>query len=73
MREILSSEDSSGRRAPRKEHVVLWQLANGLLETAIYFWLGGFMVFVWTTTRMTETGQSQSDQVVSYMVLEKLY
>lgn len=63
--ELLSSQSSTGRRIPLWDQLFVWQSAVGLLEWCIYFWLGGFAVFLWDTTRVLGDGQGKQDQVVS--------
>lgn len=64
LREILSFASPTGRRIPYWHQVILWQTAVGLLECSIYFWLGGYIVFVWDMTKVTKPDQQRSDQVV---------
>ncbi|OQE21952.1 hypothetical protein PENSTE_c011G02778 [Penicillium steckii] len=63
--EILSFVSPTGRRIPYWHQVILWQTAVGLLECSIYFWLGGYIVFVWDMTKITKQDQQRSDQVVA--------
>lgn len=65
IRELLSVDAHDGRRIPRWDQLFIWQAAVGLLEWSIYFWFGGYMVFIWDRTRMLQEGQQKSDQVVS--------
>lgn len=65
IRELLSFASPTGRRVPHWDQVILWQTAVGLLECSIYFWLGGYIVFLWHMTRMAREDQQVSDQVVS--------
>lgn len=54
----------SGLRIPRLDQVSIWQAAVGLLEWSIYFWMGGYLVFIWDLTRVSREGQTVADQVV---------
>lgn len=54
----------SGLRIPRWDQVFIWQAAVGLLEWSIYFWMGGYLVFIWDLTRVSREGQTVADQVV---------
>jgi len=65
IRELLTFEMPSGQRVPRFRQVFIWQTAVGLLEWSIYFWLGGFVVFIWDSTLILRENQQKSDQVVS--------
>lgn len=65
IRELLTFEKPSGQRVPRFRQVFIWQTAVGLLEWSIYFWLGGFVVFIWDSTLILRENQQKSDQVVS--------
>lgn len=56
-------------RQPRQGQIILWQLANGLLETSIYFWLSGLLVFLWATT-VAKPGRSMEDIIVSVYTCE---
>lgn len=64
IRELLSSESRTGRRTPRWDQVFIWQSAVGLLEWCIYFWVGGYGVFICDSTRILRDGQDKADQVV---------
>lgn len=63
---LLSSPSpgGSGLRIPRWDQVFIWQAAVGLLEWSIYFWMGGYLVFIWDLTRVSREGQTVADQVV---------
>ncbi|KAF2471453.1 uncharacterized protein BDR25DRAFT_368297 [Lindgomyces ingoldianus] len=65
LRKLLSYKAPNGRRKPRGEQIIIWQLANGLLETSIYLWLAGFLVFVWIETRMGRQDQTRENKIVS--------
>jgi hypothetical protein len=65
IRELLSFEDLTGRRIPHWDQLAIWQAAVALLEWSIYFWLGGYVVFIWDLTHISGKGQQKSDQVVS--------
>lgn len=67
LREILSFASPTGRRIPYWHQLILWQTAVGLLECSIYFWLGGYIVFIWDMTKITKEDQQVSDQVVSIL------
>ena len=67
IQELLSFTcDTTGKLIPRWDQLLIWQAAVGLLEWCIYFWLGGYIVFIWDRTMMFQAGQQTSDQVVSW-------
>ena len=45
---------------------MLWQLASGLPEYSIGFWLAGFLMFLWSTTDMGMAGYKHSERAVSH-------
>ncbi|OJJ08344.1 hypothetical protein ASPVEDRAFT_156008 [Aspergillus versicolor CBS 583.65] len=59
------SPGGSGLRIPRWSQMFIWQAAVGLLEWSIYFWMGGYLVFIWDLTRVSREGQTVADQVVA--------
>jgi hypothetical protein len=44
--QMLSRQRPDGRRGMLWDEEFIWQSAVGLLECSIYFWLGGFAVFL---------------------------
>lgn len=62
--ELLGSISGTDRYEPRGEQIILWQLAVGLLEFSLYFWLGGFVVFIWNLSNIGKRGQTVSDMLV---------
>ncbi|CEL06306.1 hypothetical protein ASPCAL07412 [Aspergillus calidoustus] len=70
IRDLLSYPAAPGRglggpqRIPRWDQVLIWQTAVGLLEWSIYFWMGGYLVFIWDLTRVSRGGQTVADRVV---------
>lgn len=68
---LLSFEGQNGRRVPRRDQVIIWQTAVGLLEFSLYFWLSGFIVFVWDVTLVGRKVQKTSDKVVCTSVHRK--
>ncbi|KAH6678052.1 hypothetical protein B0J14DRAFT_559187 [Halenospora varia] len=60
---LLCYEDQNGTRIPRRDQVVIWQTAVGMLEFSLYFWLGGFVVFIWDVTLVGRKGQKTSDKL----------
>lgn len=62
--ELLGSISGNDRYEPRGEQIILWQLAVGLLEFSLYFWLGGFVVFIWNLSNIGRQGQTMADILV---------
>lgn len=65
IRELLTYASRTGQRAPYWDQLVIWQAAVALLEWSIYFWIGGYVVFIWDLTQVLRDGQEKVDQVVS--------
>jgi hypothetical protein len=61
---VLTYETGYGERSPRKQQAFIWVLAMGLLEFSMYFWLGGFIVFLWDVTKMGRGEQRKGDIMV---------
>lgn len=53
---LLGSRNGTDRYEPRDEQIILWQLAVGLLEFSLYFWLGGFVIFIWDLSNLGKQG-----------------
>ncbi|KAF4948970.1 hypothetical protein FGADI_9254 [Fusarium gaditjirri] len=62
-RRMLSRDIGLGKRIPRRDQVILWQTAVGLLEFSIYTWLAGFIAFVGDTTSMGFSSPGKGNQV----------
>jgi hypothetical protein len=65
MVDLISYVTPNGARKPRKEQLILWQCAMGLLEFSIYFWLAGFLVFLWDWVQRNEKIERSHGAVVS--------
>ncbi|KAI5457570.1 hypothetical protein BGZ63DRAFT_428268 [Mariannaea sp. PMI_226] len=63
--ELLSYDSPTGQRIPYWGQLGLWQVAVALLEWSIYFWLGGYVVFIWTLSDLPQEGKQVSDKVVA--------
>lgn len=65
---LLSIFDQSRQlRIPRRDQVIIWQTPVGMLEFSLYFWLAGFIVFIWDTTKIGRNTGTISGQVVSHL------
>lgn len=65
---LLSIFDQSRQlRIPRRDQVIIWQTPVGMLEFSLYFWLAGFIVFIWDTTKVGRNTSTISGQVVSHL------
>lgn len=65
---LLSIFDQSRQlRIPRRDQVIIWQTPVGMLEFSLYFWLAGFIVFIWDTTKIGRNTSTISGQVVSHL------
>lgn len=69
IRGLLIFECLADRRIPYWDQDIIWQTAVGLLECSIYFWLGGYVVFIWDLTKLLQEQQQRSDRVVWHLWL----